>query len=88
MLVITRGYPKISQNREQEKAMEFGDGDSVMILGWSKENFKGMLKGFFKHLVVVPELSEALKARVGLKGLECYDSWCLERSIYIYIYYR
>ena len=41
-----------------------------------KESFKGKLKGIFKHLVVVPELSEALKAPFleQLGGVEGHDS--------------
>lgn len=38
-----------------------------------QENFKGMLKGFFKHLVVVPELSEALKAKGFVHWVEVWD---------------
>lgn len=51
-----------------------GDGEHEDKNGDDQEeNFKGMLKGIFKHLVVVPELSEALKAKGFVHWVEVWD---------------
>jgi len=49
MLVITRGYPKISQNREQEKPWNLGMG-IVDDLGMVEGEFQRNAQGLFQAL--------------------------------------